>query len=588
MAFSDKDINIKRLIVSIMNIVICFAWAAMFWGTVSHFSTYIALALLGVVCFEVVSKKEERVFKATQWYVWGLAMIISMAWTLSDYSIFLASKIGYIKAAVAFVTGWYVLVLLINGLMLFINSGINCVGASNDDILVQKRKSCVITFCLTMIVDLIYVFTVGYPGWVTTDTASQIGQMASNTYTNHHPFWHTRLMESIIEPVYRITGDGDVAIVAYSIFQIVVISLIFTYFVDTLWELKVKKKVIYAIIAFQIVAPYNIAMSCALLKDTAFSFAIMMLLISVYRGLSLVDNKKRFNEVIILLSTVGSCLFRTNGIIAVTALIVVAIVLFRKEKPHKNLLIILIVGWCISCMMNYGYLKLVGVEQPDTVEALSIPLQQIARTSLEGKNLNDTELDYMNSIVDFDKMGEVYESNVSDNVKNLIRNEGNQQIIKEDKAKFIINWISIGVKNPVSYVKGWIDQTRGYWCPSYSYSTWASGISERLDFSAFNVEKKEKNEVLESIWSTWSSLWENSIIHPIEILLAAGLWFWIIVIIGVNAIIRKNKKMVICIVPIALVLSLLIATPVANMFRYVYALFLSLPVIMVATFIKKE
>lgn len=78
---------------------------------------------------------------------------------------------------------------------------------------------------------------------------------------------------------------------------------------------------------------------------------------------------------------------------------------------------------CFYCCFNgFIYFKIscldaLNVKQPDTIEALSIPAQQIARVVVEEKELTDEQRVLLNNIVDVEKIPEVYSTIFQDPLK---------------------------------------------------------------------------------------------------------------------------------------------------------------------------
>lgn len=68
-----------------------------------------------------------------------------------------------------------------------------------------KRKSCrnknrlliifLIPFLTLSILYIILLFACKYPGNLTPDSISQISQLMTGNYSNHHPFYHTMIIK---------------------------------------------------------------------------------------------------------------------------------------------------------------------------------------------------------------------------------------------------------------------------------------------------------------------------------------------------------------------------------------------------------
>lgn len=230
----------------------------------------------------------------------------------------------------------------------------------------------------------------------------------------------------------------------------------------------------------------------------------------------------------------------------------------------------------VSFIMKHGILSDLGVSQPDTIESLSIPAQQIARVIVENNDFTDEERELLDQIIDVSAVPENYKSFISNPIKNLVRDKGNQQFLEENKIAYLKMYLSIGARNPIVYLKAWIDETKGYWNAGYSYWIWGNDVGEN-DLGINRVVHMEKvNNIFDGY------LWIFSEIAALQIFLCIGFWIWIDIIMLFVALIRKDKVGVFLTLPlIMIVLSLLVATPVYSEFRYVYSVFCTLPLICV-------
>lgn len=197
---------------------------------------------------------------------------------------------------------------------------------------------------------------------------------------------------------------------------------------------------------------------------------------------------------------------------------------------------------CFYCCFNgFIYFKIsvldaLNVKQPDTIEALSIPAQQIARVVVEEKELTDEQKVLLNNIVDVEKIPEVYSSYISDPIKNLIREKSNQEYLRRHKSAFINLYIQLGLKYTIEYIQACVDQTRGYWNAGYSYWRWTTGVAD----NEFGITRIIFSERMDSLRKEYMNLWEKSLI--LQIFLCIGVYVWIILILTCRTVIKKNRE----------------------------------------------
>ena len=84
----------------------------------------------------------------------------------------------------------------------------------------------------------------------------------------------------------------------------------------------------------------------------------------------------------------------------------------------------------LSIFLKYPVLKSLNVKQPDTIESLSIPAQQIARVIKDEKELSFEQKKLLSKVIDIKKIPVYYVSYFSDPIKDLVREKGEPRIFK--------------------------------------------------------------------------------------------------------------------------------------------------------------
>lgn len=78
--------------------------------------------------------------------------------------------------------------------------------------------------------------------------------------------------------------------------------------------------------------------------------------------------------------------------------------------------------------VKYPCMNVYEIKQADFVESLSVPVQQIACVIAQNKSLSEEELNFVSHIMDVTQVASKYQPNVSDNIKNLIRETGSDYL----------------------------------------------------------------------------------------------------------------------------------------------------------------
>lgn len=434
----------------------------------------------------------------------------------------------------------------------------------------KKGKICFffIPFIVFALIDFIYLFFAVYPGVLTPDSFNQLRQIESGIYSNHHPFYHTMLIKFFYGLGMNLFHDANAAVATYFVFQIILMSLALAYVTLTVYEITASKKCAVPVILYYALMPYFWNYSCTMWKDVIFGIAVAVFVVSLYRCRKKIGNEF-LNDGLFFLSAVVFCLFRSNGIFVYTIVLLGFAFLLRKEQ--KKLWIISIVALVWALIMKGPVLNILGVSQPDLVEALSIPEQQIARVIYNEKYIDDIDLERLNKVVDVAAVKENYKPYISDPIKSLIRKSSGNEILVDHKLEYLSLWVRLGIRYPMTYVAAWIEQTKGYWNAGYDYMFCVAGITQN-ELGIFRVTRSELFYKFTTRIIT--VIQHNSVLC---ILVSIGLCFWLYLIMFWFNIASKRDGWIEMVPFIAIVISLCIATPVFAEFRYSYALYAAIP-----------
>ncbi|MDD2970501.1 MAG: DUF6020 family protein [Lachnospiraceae bacterium] len=451
----------------------------------------------------------------------------------------------------------------------------------------QKLKKRGILFFIVLLGILVCWFPYylcNFPGIIISDTADQIQQaMGRYAYSNHHPVLQTWAIKGIFHLGMSLFGSANGAVALYCILQMGVIALIDTSLIMLLHQYRVKKCIIVFTFLYYAWMPYHVMYSFTMWKDSLFGAFLLLFIICAWRLLHgtvfAAAHNKWYVLVWLYLSGIGVSLFRTNGWYAFLASLPFFIVLFWKRQ--KKVVITLILTVVSVILIKGPVFDYYQVSDADFVESLSIPVQQIGRIVSEGCELSEEQLSFLNEIIDVDKISNTYQPYISDPMKGLIREKGNQTYLIEHKAEYLRLWLQLGLRYPSQYLRAFISQTSGYWYPDTQYWITADGIYSGggEDITEAPVLSADVKKALEGF------LWDYEDIPVIGLLFSIGLGVWLM-FLQFGACIKYGKwKQSVLYVPVIMVwLTLLAATPVYAEFRYIYGLFTCLPILLLISF----
>ena len=237
-----------------------------------------------------------------------------------------------------------------------------------------------------------------YPGIMTPDSINQFEQVLGVIpYNNHHPFAHTMVFALLYKAAFALTGDMVVSVGFYTFAQMCLLSAGMAFFISTLRQQRIRPFVLLLLTAFYALIPYHAVFSVTIWKDIPFAAAVLffncLLLRLILRGSLLLHER-----ILLLFSGMMICLFRSNGWYAF--LVVVPFLLFFFRKQKRQVYPCLLVTLLLCVLIKYPVMNHFQVTQPDLIESLCIPTQQIAAVLCNDRELTAEERGLIESVVD--------------------------------------------------------------------------------------------------------------------------------------------------------------------------------------------
>ncbi len=386
-------------------------------------------------------------------------------------------------------------------------------------------------------------------------------------------FWYTLGLTLFHTP--------NAGVATYSVFQIICLAMCFSYTIVTLYQICIPRKYIIICYLWFLLMPYHIAFSVTMWKDVLFAAAISGFTTSLFRIMRNVGKSPLLNYIIFSICAIAFGLLRTNGWIALVISFFIMIPFFRNYKRKILLIIICIITFTYA--LTRPLMTHWNVTQPDFIESLSIPAQQIARVIHYNNALTNEQTQLLSQIADIDEIAKVYNPHVSDPVKNAVRNFGNQDYLVENKKEYLTLWIQLGLEYPSAYCAAWIEQTKGYWNGGYPSGIFATNVKE----NELGIKRICQNEVFEEGIVSYFRAFEHFEFHEdnyfLQFFVSIGMHIWLVVLLMLYSITNRNNAFILTVPVLAIILTLLIATPVYSDFRYAYSIFTTLPILIFAT-----
>jgi len=568
----------------LMKIVLLIAWGCGLFAVSRHKGAFAVLLLMGAIATAVnhVKKTESRFISLTGFVSLAFAGSNVLMLTVPLKELFNGfihvSAISYVSAAALTAAASFVLLF---ELIVCLSNNIS-VKANEPPEERWSKGLCLITFAVIAVTYTSVLFLCKYPGSIDPDYKGVMDQIYGlEPITNHHPYYYTMFIKAVLKAGTFIFKDVNAAVAVISVIQILFVAFIEARAVKFLYDIGTKKWLVLACFFGFLLNPVNIFYSFSVWKDTYFALLIMAACIIVAKIINGMYKEGFLPYLLLSLSLIGTALIRSNGLFVLAIWFAALLIVLRKKNVGVKIafLAALVLGFFFKNIV----LNMLSVPQPDILESLSIPMQQISMV-LHNGDVSPEQAEVLSKLADIEDVRAAYDPCWVDFVKKVIRDSGNLQYLNDNKMLFLKTYIGIGIKHPADYIKAWLYQTQGYWSLKDSFSLWYDGIEP----NAHGFLRTVNSEAVGAAVDGYASLFVK-ILHFFTYI---SVYTWTCIIACTVAVNKKNPTGIILSVPaIALFLTLLIAVPLDAAFRYAYAYIYTAPVILAVSMLmpqKKE
>lgn len=420
-----------------------------------------------------------------------------------------------------------------------------------------------------------------YPGFFVYDAQDEYLQVASRTFTTHHPLVHVLMLGGIICAVHKVTDSYNLGIASYLIVQMVLVAGSFTHLIAWLRKKKVSKAVCLIALLYFAFFPVIVMFTLCSAKDTIFTAALLMLLLAML-DMGISEDaffSSKTGMIFFVLSALTMLLFRKNGIYAFV--VMVPVLLFYHKKYRKKLGVLLAAVFASYFLISGMLTFVLDAHSEENQEMLTVPIQQLARTYKFGKEAFDEEdIAALHEILPEEALV-LYNPKLSDPVKIHFDN----QAFRADKSKYIKLWMKIGLRKPLSYINAWLVNSYGFWYPDtiidvYSGNTVFTFTYQDSSYFGYEVElpgvRDSKIPWLDEMYRRLSLEVEQEKIPILSMLYSPGCLFWCFLFVLSYLLYRKKHHIL---VPYLLVLLVWLTVLLGPTYlpRYVLIFWFGLP-----------
>ena len=421
-----------------------------------------------------------------------------------------------------------------------------------------------------------------WPGLIYGDTLDSLRQIFGiSLLNNHHPLLYTLFIGACLQ-LGTMLGSFEIGLGIYSAVQMFLMAAVLAYLLCWV-RVRSGMRRVWLVLMFAMFAfvPYFATYSVSLWKDPAFSCALVMVTLML-ADLAFSDGACARSKkwlVGLALWSLLAIFTRNNGlyIIAACWVCVLVFLLVRRHRPESRRPLagvactigVVVIASAVITGPVYKSLGLAGSSSDGT----GILIAQMANVVVHDGVMTDEDRAYMESLMPLDEYANVYTPRIIDSIKD------NEAFSKFSRSELLEHWASMLVRNPERYVEAWVLETYGFWTVNRP-EVWAytSNVVDGVPRNVF----PEYADSLSAMGIYPENLLGGDTLRDVLVLECVqppiGVLFWVMLFQALCLLFSGKRRWVIMLCPaLALMLTLLVASPIWYWPRYALVLQLLIP-----------
>ncbi len=399
------------------------------------------------------------------------------------------------------------------------------------------------------------VYLAAYPGFfcydMTYGDVPMWKQYSTWELNDHHPVAQTLVMGFIIDTISNLTGSFNDGVAVYVALQNILLALIFALMVLCIDRTLRSRVFTGCALAYLVLNPLVVLFVECTAKDTFFSaFVVMYCTVffttirsGIFRSKDSIAAAGPREVVLciacILISGVGVCIMRTNGIIAFVLSLVFVVICARGACEKKALTGICCGALVLSFVWLGPVASLLNVKSSQYSNSMifSIPSQQISYV-LERGGATEEEVQLARDLG--------YASNTAYMAK--LADVSRWQLINMSFSQVMQLYLRLGTAHPEAYFFVFVEQTQGMWNPYALDRIYPDGIYENRKTSLFAFDwespadsdtKFQELKVLLKKISTKDFLQQ---IPVISLFVMIAFYVWVLLLLAARCLVTRDRS----------------------------------------------
>lgn len=431
-----------------------------------------------------------------------------------------------------------------------------------------------------------------YPGVYGYDAGFQFMQfdITGTGVTSHYSILHSYIFYFLVNLGKTLFNNYQAGFAIYSFIQLAFLSYVSYKVCYYIYNKFNNIKILIASICFFALSPFNMILAISSCQDSIFAGLFVLVLLST---LEMIENNSKFwstwkKPLKYFILVFLLCAIRNNALYAFIVVIPFAIILLKKNKFKFIALSALVIT--LFQIYKGPVHNLLNVQKGNSLKEMSsVIVQQFGRVYCYNKDsLTQEELSYIAELIPEDVL-KTYE--FSPCISDALKGNLNDTLLKSDFKKFIKMYLSIGVKNLGTYFEAFLLNSIGTWYPNKTYPD-SRMYHPYLEYQMLDAKKWNENYIviernsLLPLYEKALNIFVNksawNIIPVISTIFSTGTYFFAFIFVIAYMIYERKH---IYLVPLSLVLGLYITILLApvSLYRYIYPIILSVPLILSTT-----
>lgn len=424
-----------------------------------------------------------------------------------------------------------------------------------------------------------------FPGTFGYDTPIQAAQYYGEMeLTAANPLLHTCLLGVFLSFGENVLKNASLGFSLFTLMQGLLVTQVLARSLLFLKKIRVPFTVIVVGLLWILLNPTLHALTFNATKDILFGVFLLHFLLNLLEELSDSNTSENTSQagpitgrsflarryLRLLLSGIIMCLMRNAAFYLAITLFLIMFVAFRRYKGTIfSLGMVVVISWLFSAFFTHG----LNIPAGNARENMSVPIQQVAAvcsasaSNAEAVTITGEQLAVTREILPVDSW-DIYQQDTVDPAKAVFDTEA----FYENPGKYISLYLAIGRQNPGIYLRAFRNLVFSYLNMGKSIRR---GLALEETFKGISHLSIIRYNLLPSYYAFLESQLEKEhYFLPMQ----PGISIYLMVIgIGVS-IERKNRKMLLCILPVAIYFIGLLLGPMA-LLRYLYPMMLASPLL---------